>query len=107
MSTKRIEGYVDQFSVQPHSLEPNENITFQDHKWLSGDVPATLVIHSGKFEPVFTQSEVMAMLREVQKLVSEGGQIVIAHDDPQAEQRWQKALRKVRSTLKNHGIEAL
>lgn len=71
MSTKKIEGYVDQLSVPPHSQELGENIVFQDHKWLSKDLPTTLVIHEGEREPVFTKSEVVEMLREIgQKSIS-------------------------------------
>lgn len=105
MSTKKIEGY----AMVHKEVDGMYDADFSEvdiYKRNRSSV-ATLVIHSGLPEPVFTQSEVVAMLREVQKLVSEGGQIVIAHDNPQAEQRWQKALRKVRSTLKNHGIEVL
>lgn len=106
MSTKKIEGVLMEERMRNPSTTTPYTLHTNGSDW-PGDSPATLVIHSGEPEPVYTQSEVVAMLREVQKLVSEGGQIVIAHDNPQAEQRWQKALRKVRSTLKNHGIEVL
>jgi hypothetical protein len=58
----KIKGWVDQFSVPPHQQEQNENITVQDHKWLSGDLQCTLVVTD---ERVFTESEVRAMMRSI------------------------------------------
>ena len=58
----KIKGWVDQFMVPPHQRDQNENITVQDHKWLSGDLQCTLVVTD---ERVFTESEVRAMLHDL------------------------------------------
>lgn len=65
----KIEGWVDQFMVPPHRREHNEDITVQDHKWLSGDLRCTLVISD---ERVFTESEVRAILNTFMNHLRDG-----------------------------------
>ena len=65
----KIKGWVDQFMVPPHQRERNENITVQDHKWLSGDRQCTLVVTD---ERVFTESDVKAILRDLLAAAEDG-----------------------------------
>lgn len=73
---RKIKGWVDQFSVHPHQREQNENITVQDHKWLSGDLRCTLVVTD---ERVFTESEVRAYEKDLTRALSGPGAFTERH----------------------------
>lgn len=57
MSTKKIEGYADGITVRRESMEIASITLFTDKRFEDLS-PATLVIHSGEPEPVYTKSEV-------------------------------------------------
>lgn len=61
MSTKKIEGYGNEATESWSANHP----TGSRATWL----PATLIIHSGEREPVYTQSEVVTMLKEMEDAV--------------------------------------
>lgn len=61
MSTKKIEGYAESMAHHPEAYRFSSCVKTPDAN------RSTIVVFTGEREPVYTQSEVVAMLREMEE----------------------------------------
>lgn len=101
MSTKKVEVWSHRHSYRGEWIvdeRPHETLINGTQK------AATLVIHEGEHEPVYTRSEVREMLNGVAEVVGIGGRAVIEHGSDTEIDKWAKALDKLRSSVNGFGI---